>query len=124
SNRCGRSPTCSALDRSIEITGSRMATLRTVSAAIALFAAAHACGQSYPAKPIRLVVPFPPGGPADGVARPLAQKLTEALGQPVVIQNRAGPAGPKGRGPRPKPGAGGKPLFPGTKQRLTKGPGF
>src|SRR4051812_5429260 len=46
--------------------------------------------QTYPAKPIRMIVPSSPGGGTDIVGRVLAQKLTESLGQPVVIDNRAG----------------------------------
>jgi len=52
-----------------------------------------AAEQAYPSKPIRLVVPFPAGGSLDVVARAIGQKLTEAWGQPVVIDNRPGAGG-------------------------------
>ena len=101
-----------------------MVTLKTVSVAIALFAAVNVCGQPYPAKPIRLVVPFPPGGPADGVARPLAQKLTEALGQPVVIDNRAGATGTIGAALVAKSPPDGYTLLLGTSNELSMSPGL
>jgi tripartite-type tricarboxylate transporter receptor subunit TctC len=55
--------------------------------------AANAFAQAYPSKPIRLIVPFPPGGGNDVIARIVGQKLTERFGQPVVIDNRAGSNG-------------------------------
>ena len=57
------------------------------------FLARAASAQAYPAKPVRVVVPFPPGGGADTTARILFQKLGERLGQQFVIDNRGGAGG-------------------------------
>src|SRR6476659_163684 len=49
--------------------------------------------QSYPAKPIKLVIPWPAGGPSDVVGRVFAERLSKVLGQPLVIDNRGGASG-------------------------------
>ncbi len=64
---------------------------RLLLAALALSGAATAA--DYPAKPVRFVVPYPPGGPTDLMARSLSGRLTEALGQTVVVENRPGAGG-------------------------------
>ena len=53
----------------------------------------HAYAQTYPEKPVRVIVPFAPGGGSDLTARPISQKLTEVLGQQFVVDNRGGAAG-------------------------------
>jgi tripartite-type tricarboxylate transporter receptor subunit TctC len=62
-------------------------------AAMLMVASGTASAQSYPAGPIRVVVPFPAGGGVDTAGRLLTQKLTEAIGKPVVVDNRAGANG-------------------------------
>jgi tripartite-type tricarboxylate transporter receptor subunit TctC len=64
-----------------------------VAASIAFAFAALVQAQSYPARPVRLIVPFPPGGSVDVVARALTPKLSERMGQQVVIENRSGASG-------------------------------
>src|SRR6187455_3515198 len=57
------------------------------------FAVHEAAAQSYPAKPVRMIIPWAPGGTTDILGRVLAQKMSEKWGQPVVVENRAGAAG-------------------------------
>jgi tripartite-type tricarboxylate transporter receptor subunit TctC len=61
--------------------------------ALALLLATTAAAQNYPAGPMNMVVPFPPGGGTDILGRAIAQKLNEAWGQPVIVENRAGANG-------------------------------
>ena len=69
----------------------RFATTIALVAGLALSAAAAA--QSWPQKPVRFIVPFPPGGATDISARMVGQKLSERWGQSVLIENRGGAGG-------------------------------
>lgn len=64
--------------------------IRAALGALALAATASGFAQTYPSKPIKMVIPFPPGGTLDFVGRLLAQKLSDQMGQPFVVENRAG----------------------------------
>ena len=67
--------------------------LRSLLLIAAFFAVATVSAQDWPAKPIRIIVPFPPGGSADLLPRIVGEKLAEKFGQPVIVDNRPGAAG-------------------------------
>jgi tripartite-type tricarboxylate transporter receptor subunit TctC len=77
---------------SIRSKGSPMNRIRKgfVVGALALFTAAALAQAAYPSKSIRLIVPFPAGGPSDAAARALAKGMTASLGQEVLVENRPG----------------------------------
>lgn len=74
------------------MTSKSSSTAKAAFAALALLAGS-AIAQSYPVKPVRLIVPFPPGGGFDAIGRPYAERLGPALGQPIIVENRPGASG-------------------------------
>lgn len=70
-----------------------MKTLGRLAIALSLLAPSLAAAREFPAKPIRLIVPFPAGGPNDIIARVVGQRMSELAGQPVLIDNRGGQGG-------------------------------
>jgi tripartite-type tricarboxylate transporter receptor subunit TctC len=100
--------------------------IRTLTALLAACGAAVALAQPYPNHPIKMVVPFPPGGGFDGIARPFAERLSVALGQPVIVDNRPGAGGNVGTESVARSPADGYTLlfandFLGTNPNLYKG---
>ena len=96
--------------------------LHLVLSAVAGLWSAAALAQAYPSQPIKLIVPYPPGGNTDIVARIYAQKLSERVGQPVVIDNRGGAAGALGMGIAAKAPGDGYTLVIGDLGSLVIGP--
>src|SRR5262249_58421955 len=77
-----------------------IAFARVVALAIALLPLSIAQAQDkYPSRPVRMIVPFPPGGPSDVITRLLAQKFSERLGQQFYVENHAGRGGNVGTPP-------------------------
>jgi tripartite-type tricarboxylate transporter receptor subunit TctC len=70
--------------------------LKTVFLVVSLLFSGAAFAQSWPSKPVKMIVPFPPGGAVDILGRAIGQKLSDATGQPVIIENRAGAGGAVG----------------------------
>src|SRR5437870_5914887 len=81
-----------------------------------------AMAQTYPARPVKLIVPFPPGGNTDIVGRLIAQKLTDALRQQVYVENRGGAGGTIGAEAAAKSPADGYTLFFATTGTLASAP--
>jgi len=100
----------------------RLATARAIIAGALLCTTVCAFGQIYPSKTVRLVVGWPPGGAADGIARPLALKLGDVLGRPVVVDNRPGATGTIGASLVAKSSADGYTLLLGTSNELVLSP--
>src|SRR6266566_7998376 len=82
----------------IEVCAGRafMKISRTLIASLLLLWPALAAAQNFPTKPIKLIVPFPAGGPNDIIARIVGQRMSEIMKQPIVIDNRGGQGGTLG----------------------------
>ena len=99
-------------------------TWRLVSAVLvgALCASSAFAQEGYPTKPIRFIVPYPPGGSSDVLARVIAQKLTETLGRQVIIENRPGATGNIGHELAAKAPPDGYTLLLTTKSQMVNNP--
>ncbi|MEN3355092.1 MAG: hypothetical protein V7640_3250, partial [Betaproteobacteria bacterium] len=91
-------------------------------ASLAWIAPVEAPAQNYPARPVRIIVPFTPGGSTDLYARTLSPKLADALGQQVVVDNRAGAGGALGAELAAKATPDGYTIWVGQTANLAIGP--
>ena len=100
------------------------ASLPQMALCAAMLVADPARGQAYPARPVRLIVPFAPGGGTDVIARTVAQHLSKALGGPVAVENRAGACGTIGSDAVAKAAPDGYTLLMATNATLALAPGL
>ena len=98
--------------------------MRSLLATLALLVCSAVAAQSFPSRPLHIVIGFPPGGGIDTVARLIGPKISESLGQPVVIDNRPGGAGVLGTDVVAKAAPDGHSVFFGTMGNLAVNPGF
>jgi tripartite-type tricarboxylate transporter receptor subunit TctC len=96
--------------------------LHTLFAVLCLVGSTFALAQGYPMRPVKIVVPFPPGGPTDIVGRLVATKLSESLGQQFVVENRAGAGGTVGSEAVAQTAADGYTLLYGSTSTLAMAP--
>jgi tripartite-type tricarboxylate transporter receptor subunit TctC len=99
-----------------------MNVLRVLCVACVVLGSAPAAAQGYPEKPVRMIVPFPAGGGSDTAGRAIAQRLSERLGQPVVVENRVGAAGSIGAEFASRAPADGYTILLGSTSELTQYP--
>jgi len=100
----------------------RVVSLARAAAALACWAALAAAAQDYPVKPVRFIAPYPPGGSSDVLARVFAQKLGDALGRQVVVENRPGAAGNIGHEAAAKSAPDGYTILLTTKSQMVNNP--
>jgi len=86
--------------------------------------AAPSFAQSFPAKPIRLILPYPPGGGSDTIARPFARKMSENIGQQVIVDNRGGAGGNIGMEAAARSAPDGYTVVMGLTAQLAVNPGL
>ena len=91
-------------------------------AALLAFVAAHDARAQYPTRPIRFIVPFPPGGSADGIARIMSQQMTQAMGQQWLVDNRPGADGALAAGIVIKAAPDGHTVFFGSNTPMSAAP--
>jgi len=99
-----------------------MHAIRALCVALAFATAGAAVAQGYPAKPVRIISPFPPGQATDIMARLVAENLAQSLGQPFLVENRAGAGGALGTEAAAKAAPDGYTLVMGTIGALAIGP--